>query len=138
MDVPARETLTTLRRAFARWGLPARIRGDNGHPWGSTGDLPTELGLWLLGLGVELVPNRPGRPQDNGVVENAQGTGQRWADPPRCRSAAELQRALDAMDRHQREAFPDAARSRMRLSPGLAHSGRPYARPREAALWRAD
>src|SRR3954469_21928037 len=113
MDVPARETLEALRRAFARWGLPARIRVDNGHPWASRGDLPTELGLWLMGLGVELVANRPRRPQDNGSVENAQGTGKRWAEPPRCRTAAELQRRLDAMDRHQREAFPDAARSRM-------------------------
>jgi hypothetical protein len=137
MDVPARATLAALRRAFARWGLPGRIRVDNGHPWGSTGDLPTELGLWLLGLGVGLAPNRPGRPQDNGVVENAQGTGKRWADPARCATAAALQRALDAMDRHQREAFPEAARSRMRLFPALAHSGRPYSRSREAGLWRA-
>jgi hypothetical protein len=138
MDVPARETLATLRRAFARWGLPARIRTDNGYPWGSTGDLPTELGLWLIGLGVEPVANRPRRPQDNGAVENAQGTGKRWAEPPRCRTAAGLQRRLGAMDRHQRENFPEAARSRMRLFPGLAHSGRPYAASREPALWRDD
>ena len=44
MDVPASETLETLRHAFERWGLPGRIRVDNGYPWVSTGDLPTELG----------------------------------------------------------------------------------------------
>lgn len=138
MDVPARATPEALRRAFSRRGLPARIRVDNGYPWASTGDLPTEPGLWLIGLGVGLVADRPRRPQDNGAVEDTQGTGKRWAEPPRCRSAAELQRRLDAMDRHQREAFPEASQSRMRLFPGLAHSGRPYARSREAALWRAD
>lgn len=138
MDVPARETLATLRRAFDRWGLPGRIRVDNGYPWISTGDLPTESGLWLLGLGVDLAPNRPRRPQDNGAVECSQNTGKRWADPPRCATAAQLQRNLDAMDRHQREGFPEAARSRMRLFPALAHSGRPYAASREAGLWRAD
>jgi hypothetical protein len=137
MAVPARETLAALRRAFARWGRPCRIRVDNGYPWISTGDLPTELGLWLLGLGVELAPNRPRRPQDNGVVECSQNTGKRWAEPSRCRSAAELQRNLDAMDRHQREAFPDAAHSRSRLFPGLSRSGRTYSRSREAGLWRA-
>jgi hypothetical protein len=138
MDVPAFETLETLCHAFERWGLPGRIRVDNGYPWVSTGDLPTELGLWLLGLGIELVPNRPRRPQENGVVENAQNTGQRWADPPRCASAAEFQRNLDVMDQHQREAFPDAAHSRIRLFPALAHSGRPYRRSREAALWQEE
>lgn len=137
MDVPADRTIDTLRRAFETWGLPGRIRVDNGQPWVSpTGDLPTELGLWLLGLGIDLVPNRVRRPEDNGAVEGAQRTGQRWADPPRCGSAAELQRRLDAMDRHQREAFPDAEHSRLRLFPGLAHSGRAYHRAAEAAMWR--
>ena len=29
-----------LRAAFARWGLPHRLRVDNGKPWGSWSDLP--------------------------------------------------------------------------------------------------
>jgi hypothetical protein len=41
-----------LRRAFADWGRPERFRVDNGVPWGSWGDLPTDLALWLIGLGV--------------------------------------------------------------------------------------
>jgi hypothetical protein len=136
MNVPASETVVTLRAAFGRWGLPGRIRVDNGYPWGSTGDLPTELGLWLLGLGIELISNPPRRPQANGVVERSQETGQRWADPPRWSSAAELQRCLDAMDRHQREAFPEPSLSRRRLFPTLAHSGRAYAPSEEAELWQ--
>jgi hypothetical protein len=138
MEVPAPETLRTLRVAFERWGLPERIRVDNGYPWISTGDLPTELGLWLLGLDVELTANPPRRPQDNAVVEGAQGTGQRWAEPPRCATAAELQRRLDEMDEHQRDWFPDERRSRTRLFPALAHSGRRYHRRREAASWEID
>ena len=111
---------------------------DNGYPWISTGDLPTELGLWLLGLAVALVPNPPRHPEDNGVVEGAQRTGKRWADPWQCGPVAALQRSIDAMDRHQREAFPDVARSRARLFPGPAHSGRDYSQRREATLWRLD
>jgi hypothetical protein len=136
MDVPAERTVDTLRRAFDDWGLPGRIRVDNGQPWVATGGLPTELGLWLLGLGIDLTPNRVRRPEDNGAVECSQNTGKRWAEPSQCGSAAELRRHLDAMDRHQREGFPDAAHSRMRLFPGLAHSGRAYHRGAEASLWQ--
>jgi hypothetical protein len=136
MEVPADRTVDTLRRAFERRGLPGRIRVDNGYPWVSTGGLPTELGLWLLGLGIDLVPDRVRRPEDNGAVECSQNTGKRWAEPERCGSAAERQRRLAAMDRHQRQAFPDAAHSRMRLFPALAHSGRADRRGREAALWQ--
>src|SRR5437868_2864951 len=135
MEVPAARTVDALRTAFERWGLPGRIRVDNGYPWMSTGDLPTELGLWLLGLGVELTANPPRRPQDNGAVEGAQGIGKRWAEPPRRATAAELQRRLNEMDEHQRDWFPDEAHSRSRLFPALAHSGRPYRRGGEAALW---
>jgi hypothetical protein len=116
--------------------MPGRIRVDNGYPWASTGDLPTELGLWLLGLGIELIYNPPRRPQHNGVVERSQDTAQRWADPAQCTSIGQLQRSLDAMDRHHREAFPEPARSRLRLFPALAHSGRAYAQAEEAALWQ--
>ena len=136
MDVPASETVATLRTAFERWGMPARIRVDNGYPWGSTGDLPTELGLWLLGLGIDLVYNPSRRPQHNGVVERSQDTGQRWADPAQCPSLAEFQRNLDAMDQHQREAFPEPSRSRSQLFPSLAHSGRTYRPAEEAILWQ--
>ena len=87
MNVPAEATIAALREAFAQWGRPARIRVDHGHPWGSRGDLPTELGLWLLGLGIELVYNPPRQPQQNGVVERSQEVGQRWADPACCSDA---------------------------------------------------
>lgn len=36
VDVPLVQQ--QLGRAFARWGLPKRVRVDNGKPWGSTGD----------------------------------------------------------------------------------------------------
>jgi len=30
-----------------------RLRVDNGMPWGSQGDRPTDLACWLAGLGVD-------------------------------------------------------------------------------------
>jgi hypothetical protein len=134
--VPASETQRALRRAFGRWGLPAWIRVDNGSPWGATGGLPTALGLWLIGLGVEPIWNPPRSPRRNGVVERFQDVGQDWAEPATCASAAELQRRLDEADNIQREAYPAiGGRPRMDAFPGLKHSGRPYRPRHEARHW---
>jgi transposase InsO family protein len=126
-----------LRLAFARWGLPNRLRVDNGTPWGSTGDFPTELSLWLIGLGIGMHWNTPRSPQENGVVERSQGTSNRWCEPTTCETPAELQTRLDRMDRLHRESYPYRERlSRVEYFPGLKHSGRPYARDSEEALWK--
>src|SRR3954452_6425787 len=105
-QVPPGRTQDALRAAFEAGGRPDRLRGDNGSRWGSRGDLPTDLVLWLAGLGVGVRANRPGRPQDNGVVERSQGTGKRWAEPHRTATADELQGVIDAMDRRQRRSYP--------------------------------
>lgn len=119
-----------------RWGLPQRFRVDNGCPWGSAGDLPPELALWLIGLGVELTWNPPRCPQDNGVVERSQGTGRRWAEPDRCRSVQELQERLNEMDHIQREEYPSVqGHSRLEAYPALSHSGRRYSVAWERRNW---
>lgn len=109
---------------------------DNGSPWGSRGDLPTDLVCWLAGLGVEVVANPPRRPQANGVVERSQGIAKRWAEPWACGTAAELQERLDRLDLLQRESYPSVGtRSRMEAFPGLSHSGRPFEPGEEAGSW---
>lgn len=135
-QVPPEEVRAQLRLAFAHRGLPGGMRVDNGSPWGSKGDFPTELGLWLIGLGVGMIWNTPRRPQENGVVERSQGTGNRWCEPGTCHSPAELQARLEEMDRLYREVYPYRERlSRAAYYPGLAHSGRPYSGPSEPGLW---
>jgi hypothetical protein len=135
-SVPVAEVRTALQQAFRRWGRPLRLRVDNGVPWGSSGDLPPDLALWLLGLDVETSPNPPRRPQDNGVVERSQGTGKRWAEPGTCASAAELQTRLEEMDLIQREEYPSLqGRSRLEAYPDLKHSGRVYSRKWERTHW---
>jgi hypothetical protein len=125
-----------LRQTFARWGRPLRFRVDNGVPWGSSGDLPTELALWLLGMAVDTVLNPPRRPQDNGVVERSQGTGKRWAEPGACADVAQLQQRLQDMDLIQREEYPSVqGRSRLEAYPELKHSGRAYSRTWERQHW---
>src|SRR5579863_4449462 len=115
-----------LRSAFARWGRPALMRVDNGIPWGSWGDLPTDLALWLIGLGVRIHWNYPHSPQENGVVERSQGISNRWCEPWTCESSGELQERLDLMDRLYRENYAYRERlSRMAYFAGLKHTGRP-------------
>lgn len=116
--------------------MPARLRVDNGKPWGSWSDLPPVLALWLIGLGIDLIWNDPGCPQQNGVVERSQGTAKRWAEPHTCQSATELQARLDEVDQLQREVYPvSAGQSRLGLWPELARGGRPYRAGDEARRW---
>jgi hypothetical protein len=134
--VPPADVQAQLRLAFARWGLPATIRVDNGGPWGSAGDLPPDLALWLLGLGVAVHWNDPRRPQQNGVVERSQGTGKRWAEPGQCDSPEELQRRLQEMDAIQREVYPSVGgQSRAAAFARLRHSGRRYSPTWEERHW---
>jgi hypothetical protein len=136
LKVSPRDVQAELRRAFAQWGRPDIIRVDNGGPWGSDGDFPTDLALWLLGLDIDMHWNDPRSPTQNGVVERSQGTGKRWAEPERCATVAELQRRLRTMDNIQRAAYPSiAGQSRMAAFPTLRHSGRRYNRSWERRHW---
>jgi hypothetical protein len=126
----------TLRLIFSRWGRPQSFRVDNGCPWGSKGDWPTDLALWLIGLGVDMIWNPARRPQDNGVVERSQGTGKRWGEPETCQNANELQRRLDEMDRIQREVYPSInGKSRWLAFPGLQQNEGSYSKAWEKRSW---
>jgi hypothetical protein len=126
-----------LRQAFARWGRPEGLRVDNGVPWVSPSGMPTDLELWLAGLGVALHRNPPRRPQANGKVERSQRTARQWAEPASCDTPEQLQRRLDEEDRVQREAYPlPQGQSRLEAHPALRHSGRGYAPGAwEAVCW---
>lgn len=125
-----------LRGWFTRWGLPGELRVDNGRPWGSWGDLPPALALWVLGYGVGMVWNRPRHSTDNAVIERAHGVCQRWVEPGTCPDLATLQARLDRFTTLQREAYPRRdGQSRLAAFPALAHGGRPYDPAAEGAQW---
>jgi hypothetical protein len=127
-----------LRIWFTQWGLPAELRLDNGAPWGSAGrDFPPDLALWLVGLGIALVWNKPRHKQGNAVIERAHGVCQRWGEPGTCASPAELQARLDHLTTLQRERYPACAgQSRLERFPALGDGGRRFAPAREARQWR--
>lgn len=68
-----------LRHAFTRWGLPKQLRMDRDSLWIGSSRLewPGTLLLWLVGLGIHPVINRPRRPTDNAQVERMCRT---WKD----------------------------------------------------------
>lgn len=60
-----------LTAVFQRYGLPWRILGDNGGPWGTShaGVRLTRLTAWLTRLGIAVSHGRPYHPQTQGKVE---------------------------------------------------------------------
>jgi transposase len=134
--VDAAKVQDHLRVVFSRWGRPWGFRVDNGFPWGSSGDLPPDLALWLIGLDLHVAWNPARQPQKNGKVERSQGVGKNWVEPETCHSPGELQERFDAMDRIQREEYPHQGDlSRWALFPQLKHSGRVYDLAWERQHW---
>jgi hypothetical protein len=136
-SVPPRDVQAAFRAMFSLYGLPERLRLDNGMPWGGSGnDLPSVLTLWLAGLGLGLTFNPPRQPRYNGVVERSNQTNQRWSEPHKAASAEQWQRNIDAMDRRQREAYPFlGCRSRLAVFPELKQTGRTYDESWEGQNW---
>ncbi|MCB0635304.1 MAG: DDE-type integrase/transposase/recombinase [Lewinella sp.] len=125
-----RRVQAELILVFEKFGTPHRIRVDNGRPFGDpTLELVPPLALWLIGMGIDVVWNRPSRPQDNGKVERCQGVMGRWTEYQKCTDAAQLQQRLyreaDFYNRH----FPirrQGGKTRLELHPGLTHTGRKW------------
>src|SRR4051812_5916895 len=105
-QVPVARVRDWLLEVFAAWGRPARLRVDNGWPWGSGGDLPTPLALWLLGTGVGMIWNPPSRPQHNAKVERYHGLLDTWGEPTRCADWAAWTDRVSWVVALQREHYP--------------------------------
>ena len=122
----------TMEQLFEQWGLPKYIRVDNGRPFGDPQrcSIP-ELGLWLIGLGVAVVWNRPCSPKDNATVERMQSTTSRWAEVEQCSGCTELQAKLDRAATLQREHYQVrrlGAKSRKQVYPQLWNNSNIYKR----------
>jgi transposase InsO family protein len=108
-----------LERAFHEFGLPHKIRSDNGPPFASKalGGL-SRLSVWWIQLGV--LPERiePGKPQQNGRHERMHKTlKQHTASPPQA-TMVEQQRAFDRFRRDYNEERPHEA---LGQTPPAAH-----------------
>jgi transposase InsO family protein len=124
------DVVTGFRRAFRRYGVPARVLTDNGAVFTGKprrgGRVALELELDLLG--VRLDHCRAYHPQTCGKVERFHQTQKKWlaAQPP-ARTLAQLQRQLDRFRRYYNTVRPHRAIGRH--TPAEAYDARPKARP---------
>ena len=86
-----------LEAAFLEYGLPLRLRSDNGPPFASTGAGGlSRLAVKLIKAGVTPERIKPGKPQENGRLERFHLTLlQDTADPPARSLRAQARRFAD-------------------------------------------
>ncbi len=121
-----------INSCFYRWGLPQKIKIDNGRPLvhPSNRDVPTVAKLWWIGLGIQVIQNSPGCPQQNGTVEGLQATLSNWTNPKEQPNTCAFQQRLNMESEFQRNYYriPGKERkTRKELYPELLHNNRCYA-----------
>ena len=86
-----------FERVFHEYGLPQRIRTDNGAPFGANalGRL-SRLSVWFVQLGIWPEFIEPGQPQQNGRHENMHGTLKKHTARPPERTFSRQQARFDS------------------------------------------
>lgn len=120
-----------INSCFQLWGLPKNIKIDNGHPFVTPAfiDLPTKSKLWWIGLGINVIQNDLGCPQQNGAVECLQGIMKNWSNPKIYENMKQLQHRLDDESDFQRNHYRIPAKenkTRSELYPDLFTNPRKY------------
>lgn len=94
-------TIKTMTKVFKEYGLPRRIRSDNGSPFAAVtlGRL-SRLSVWWLKLGIYPELIEPGKPQQNGRHERMHRTLKAEATRPASATPRQQQQRLDAF-RHE-------------------------------------
>lgn len=83
------------------------MRVDNGEPLGSPQyNTTSALALWLIGIDIDMIFNKPRCPQANAKVERMQDVSARWADLHKAHNIKQLQDNLDKQALFQRTHFP--------------------------------
>ncbi len=123
-SVTTRDVQADLRTVFVQWGMPGQLRMDRDPVWvGSTRlEWPGMLLLWLIGLGITPIINRPHCPTDNAQIERSNRT---WNEHVYLGSekatAQELQQLADQAWQDRREALPSRNPQCRGQPPLVAH-----------------
>lgn len=90
-------TKRVFGRLFRTYGLPDRIRTDNGQPFASAVTLGriSQLSVWWIDLGITPELIQPGKPQQNGRHERMHRTLKREATRPAKANLRAQQRAFN-------------------------------------------
>ena len=125
--VTAAESQPVFRHLFRTYGLPARIRSDNGVPFATQalGRL-SPRSVWWIRLGVLPDLIEPASPQQNGRHERMHRTLKRDTARPPQHSRRAQQRRFDAWRREFNELRPHEALGDATPASRYAPSPRPY------------
>lgn len=99
-----------FEQAFREFGLPRKLRTDNGPPFASmsVGGL-SALSIWWIKLGIEPERIEPGQPQQNGRHERMHRTLKDEATKPAETTLSEQQCTFDRFRREYNEERPHEA-----------------------------
>ena len=116
-----------MARVFGAYGLPKRIRSDNGAPFASRAIAGlSRLSIWWVKLGIEVERIPPGRPSANGRQERFHRTlKQHTAEPPAATRRAQ-QRAFGRFCREYNDERPHQALRQRRPASVYYASPRRY------------
>jgi putative transposase len=96
-----------FRRLFQEYGLPKRIRTDNGVPFASNALARlSQLSVWFIKLGIYPELIEPGEPQQNGVHERMHRTLKQEATIPPASSLNGQQKKFDSFRKEFNEDRP--------------------------------
>jgi putative transposase len=121
--VPTKEVFTRL---FRQYGLPRRIKTDNGTPFAAVtlGRL-SRLSVWWLKLGILPELSEPGKPQQNGRHERMHRTLKAEATKPPGANPRAQQRKFNVFRHEYNEVRPHEALDMSTPAQLYQHSPRP-------------
>jgi transposase InsO family protein len=98
-------TRRRFERAFAQYGLPDRIRSDNGGPFAGPGlGGLSRLSVWWMRLGITVERTAPGHPEQNGSHEQFHSVLKAaTVRPPAANGAAQQRRFRDFVREYNEE-----------------------------------
>jgi transposase InsO family protein len=122
-----------FRRLFEEYGLPKRIRTDNGVPFASNALARlSQLSVWFIKLGIYPELIEPGEPQQNGVHERMHRTLKQDATIPPASSLKGQQKKFDAFREEFNRERPHEAIDMKRPAELYQPSDRQFPRKIEA------
>jgi transposase InsO family protein len=128
-EVSLERTLGHFRALFEAYGLPKRIRTDNGVPFASNALARlSQLSVWFIKLGIYPELIEPGEPQQNGVHERMHRTLKQEATIPPAGSLRAQQRKLDRFREEFNQERPHEALGMKRPAEMYQSSVRPFPR----------
>jgi putative transposase len=120
--------ITVFERLFKEYGLPNRIRSDNGVPFASPNGLYglSRLAVWWLRLGIDIERIKPGNPQQNGRHERMHRTLKQATAKPAAQNILQQQAKFEDFIHEYNFERPHEALQMKRPGDLYVRSERPY------------